>query len=124
MLAKLAVHSSVALLPVGPGKPPNPKPNAEDPFVLPPSPYLGVDKSANSVHEDPSQNSVSVFPSGSYPAKIIPNVAVPEDDPCCLPVFISVVSVQELPSYCSTMVLFGSPPATTPSELDVPKPKA
>ena len=61
-------------------------------------------KSATSVHAEPFHD--SVFPElvGGRPLLIIAAVVVPQPETLYRPVFISVISVHEVPLYCSTRV--------------------
>ena len=59
-----------------------------------------------SVHADPFQDSVSLaslLGDVPTPATIKPAVVLPTPLPLLLPVFKSVISVQDVPLYCSTI---------------------
>ena len=65
-----------------------------------------------SVHADPFQDSTaSVFTDGPSPPATIPAVVVPNPEPLILAVFNSAISVHYVPSYCSTLLVPGEPPA-------------
>ena len=82
---------------------------------------LAVAKSATSVHDDPSQPSVSATLAVVVsPPKIKPAVTSPADPTTpYLPVFTSAISVQLEPSHCSTLVGYagGDAPVATIEEV-------
>ena len=93
-------------------------------FVPPdPKPYLADAKSATSVHDEPSQDSVSVL-FGCAPPNIKVEVLVPDPPKNRLAVFTSVVSVHDDPfqdSTFATAVPGGVAPADAKAAVELPE---